>query len=299
MKTSYKGVDSATMRILMSLPWKGNIRELDNVLERAMILGNGEWISPVDLPGQRSNKEEFGTEVDVELRRQTNLYHGKIGVINEEKAMLFQNREHAARLLARRLSAYYKNKNPLVLAIPRGAIRMAEIIADALVGELDVVLVHKLGAPGQPELALGAIDEAGNSFLSGYGLDIDDAYLEAETQTQLDILRKRRAQYTPSRGAIDPHDRIVIVVDDGIATGSTMTAALRSIRKSKPKKLVGAVAVASPRAARAISREADAIVCLEVPAEFYAVGEFFGEFAQVSDEDVIAILQKREAKISA
>ena len=125
-------------------------------------------------------------EVDVELRRQTNLCHGKIGVINEEKAMLFQNREHAARLLARRLSAYYKNKNPLVLAIPRGAIRMAEIIADALGGELDVVLVHKLGAPGQPELAIGAIDEAGNSFLSGYGLDIDDAYLEGETQTQFE-----------------------------------------------------------------------------------------------------------------
>ena len=84
--------------------------------------------------------------------------------------MLFQNREHAARLLARRLSAYYKNKNPLVLAIPRGAIRMAEIIADTLHGELDVVLVHKLGAPGEPELAIGAIDEVGNTFLSGYGL---------------------------------------------------------------------------------------------------------------------------------
>jgi len=213
--------------------------------------------------------------------------------------MLFQNREHAARLLARRLSAYYKNKNPLVLAIPRSAIRMAEIIADALGGQLDVVLVHKLRAPGQSELAIGAIDEAGNSFLSGYGLDIDDAYLEAEKQAQLEILRKRRAHYTPSRGAIDQHDRIVIVVDDGIATGSTMTAALRSIRKSQPKKLIGAVAVASPMAARAISREADAIVCLEVPAEFYAVGEFFRDFSQVSDEDVIAILQKREAKISA
>jgi predicted phosphoribosyltransferase len=213
--------------------------------------------------------------------------------------MLFQNREHAARLLARRLNRYYKNKNPLVLAIPRGAIRMAEIIADALGGELDVVLVHKLGAPGQPELAIGAIDEAGNVFLSEYGLDIDSAYLEAEKQAQLEILRKRRAQYTPSRGAIDPHDRVVIVVDDGIATGSTMTAALRLIRKTKPKKLVGAVAVASPTGGRAMSREADAIVCLELPAEFYAVGEFFRDFSQVSDEDVIAILQKREAKISA
>jgi len=213
--------------------------------------------------------------------------------------MLFQNREHAARLLARRLSAYYKNTKPLVLAIPRGAIRMAEIIADTLGGELDILLVHKLGAPGQPELAIGAIDEAGNVLLSVYGLDIDNGYLEAEKQAQLEILRQRRAQYTPSRGAIDPHDRIVIVVDDGITTGSTMTAALRAIRRSNPKKLVGAVAVASPTAARAIAREADAIVCLTVPADFCAVGEFFRDFSQVSDEDVIAILQKREAKISA
>jgi putative phosphoribosyl transferase len=212
--------------------------------------------------------------------------------------MLFENREHAARLLARRLNAHYKNKNPLVLAIPRGAIHMAEIIADTLGGEVDVVLVHKLRAPGQPELAIGAIDEAGNVFLSRYALDIDETYLAAEKQAQLEMLRKRRARYTPSRGVIDPHDRIVIVVDDGIATGSTMTAALRSIRKSQPKKLVGAVAVASPRAARAMSREADAIVCLEVPAEFYAVGEFFRDFSQVSDEDVIAILQKREANFS-
>jgi putative phosphoribosyl transferase len=213
--------------------------------------------------------------------------------------MLFENREHAARLLARRLSTYYKNKNPLVLAIPRGAIGMAEIIADALGGELDVVLVHKLGAPGQHELAIGAIDEAGNVFLSGYGLDIDSAYLEAEKQAQLEVLRKRRAQYTPSRGPIDPHDRIVIVVDDGIATGSTMIAALRAIRRSKPKKLVGAAAVASPTAARAMSREADAIVCLDVPTEFYAVGQFFEDFSQVSDEEVAAILQKREPTISA
>jgi putative phosphoribosyl transferase len=213
--------------------------------------------------------------------------------------MLFENREHAARLMARRLSANYKNKNPLVLAIPRGAIRMAEIIADVLGGELDAVLVHKLGAPGQPELAIGAVDEAGNVFLSGYGLDIDDAYLEAEKQAQLEVLRKRRARYTPSRGAIDPHDRIVIVVDDGIATGSTMTAALRAIRRSKPKRLVGAVAVASPGAARAMAREADAIVCLEIPAEFYAVGQFFEDFSQVSDEEVAAILQKKEPKISA
>ena len=213
--------------------------------------------------------------------------------------MLFENREHAAHLLARRLSTYYQNTHALVLAIPRGAIGMAEIIADALGGELDVVLVHKLGAPDQPELAIGAIDEAGNVFLPGYGLDIDSAYLEAEKQAQLKILRERRARYTPSRGPIDPHDRIVIVVDDGIATGSTMTVALRSIRRTKPKKLVAAVAVASPAAARAINREADAIVCLDVPDDFCAVGQFFEDFSQVSDEEVAAILQKRKAALVA
>jgi putative phosphoribosyl transferase len=148
-------------------------------------------------------------------------------------------------------------------------------------------------------LPSGPIDETGNVFLSGYGRDIDSAYLEAEKQAQLEILRKRRAQYTPSRGAIDPHGRLVIVVDDGIATGSTMTAALRSIRKSKPKELVGAVAVASPAAAHAIPREADAIVYLNAPADFCAVGEFFRDFSQVSDEEVTAILQKREPTIAA
>jgi putative phosphoribosyl transferase len=222
-----------------------------------------------------------------------------IGVMKKEKPMLFKNREQAARLLARRLSADYKNQNPLVLAIPRGAIHMAEIIADTLSGELDVVLVHKLGAPGQPELAIGAIDEAGNVFLSGYGLDIDSAYLETEKQAQLEVMRRRRAQYTLSRGPIDPHNRIVIVMDDGIATGSTMTAALRAIRRGKPKKLVAAMAVASPGAARAMAREADAVVCLSVPADFYAVGQFFKNFSPVSDEEVMKALQKREPAISA
>ena len=213
--------------------------------------------------------------------------------------MLFENREQAARLLAQRLSGDYKNQNPLVLAIPRGAIGMATIIAETLDGELDVVLVHKLGAPGQPELAIGAIDETGKVFLSGHGIHFDHAYLEAEKRTQLELLRRRRARYTPSRGPIDPHDRIVIVVDDGIATGSTMTAALRTIRRSQPKKLVGAVAVASTTALRAISREADAVVCLDVPEEFYAVGQFFEDFAQVSDDEVVATLQKANTSASA
>src|SRR6266536_3572286 len=198
--------------------------------------------------------------------------------------MRLKNRQHAAHLLVDLLRPYYKNNNPLVLGIPRGAVPMAKIIANALGGELDVVLVRKLGHPLKPELAIGAIDENGNVFLSDYAFEIEPEYLDLEKNRQLEVLQKRRAQYTPQRRPIDAHDRIVIVVDDGIATGSTMTAALRAIRRSNPKKLVGAVAVASPRAARAIAREADAIVCLKVPADFCAVGEFFRDFSQVSDE---------------
>jgi putative phosphoribosyl transferase len=221
--------------------------------------------------------------------------------MQKESTILFENREHAGRLLARKLSAIYKNKNPLILAIPRGAVPMAKIIADELGGELDIVLVRKLGHPAQPELAIGAVDESGHVLLSDYAFEVGREYLDAEKERQLGVIRERRARYTPTRGPIDPHDRIVIVVDDGIATGSTMTAALQAIRARKPKKLVSAAGVASAQAVQAMSRESDEMVCLHVPAEydFCAVGQFFKDFAQLSDDDVIAILQKNEARVGA
>jgi predicted phosphoribosyltransferase len=187
----------------------------------------------------------------------------------------------------------------LVLGVPRGALPMARIIADALGGELDVVLVHKLSHPESPELAIGAIDESGKAFVSEWAADLDPAYLVAEKKHQLEVLRRRRAAYTPLRAPIDPRGRIVIVVDDGIATGSTMIAALRAVRAKDPKILVGAVAVASTSAARAMRHECDAIVCLSVPREFYAVGQFFDDFGQVTDEDVIEILKQEKSKVSA
>jgi putative phosphoribosyl transferase len=213
--------------------------------------------------------------------------------------MRFKNRQHAAHLLAERLRASYKNKNPLVLGVPRGAVPMAKFIAEALGGELDVVLVHKLTHPDQPELAIGAIDEQGNAFIADWAADLDPLYLEAEKKRQLEVLARRRATYTPARSPIDPKGRIVIVVDDGIATGSTMTAALRALRGRQPKKLVGAVAVASADAARAMQHECDSIVCLNVPAEFYAVGQFFEDFDQVTDDEVVAILKQDGGNISA
>ena len=212
-------------------------------------------------------------------------------VTGREKAMVFKNREHAARLLAQRLISY-KGKNPLVLGIPRGAAPMAKIIAEALGGELDVVLVRKLGAPGQPELAIGSVDETGRVYLADYvtELGVGEEYIQSDINRQLATLRGRRAMYTPLRPPIDPSGRIVIVVDDGTATGSTMIAALRATRAKKPAKLIGAVAVAPSETVARLRKEADEIVCLKIAADFYAVGQFFEDFSQVTDEDVVAIL---------
>lgn len=207
--------------------------------------------------------------------------------------MYFEHREQAASLLAERLDQY-KGQHPLVLAIPRGAAPMGKVIAEALGGELDVVLVHKLGAPGNPELAIGSIDETGHVLLGDYAqtLGISERYLEAETEAQLRALQMRRTQYTPIRPPLDPTDRIVIVVDDGVATGSTMVAALRAVRMKRPQKLIAAMAVAPADTVERLNREADEVICLYAPTLFYAVGQFFQEFRQVSDEEVIELLRE-------
>jgi predicted phosphoribosyltransferase len=210
--------------------------------------------------------------------------------------MAFKNREEAGRLLARRLEEY-RGQHPLVLAIPRGAVPMGKIVADALNGELDVVLVRKLRAPRNPELAIGSIDEAGAVYLDPEMRDLwDESYLEAEKKTQLATLHQRRQQYAPTGAPIDAAGRIAIVLDDGIATGSTMIAALRAVRARHPAKVIAAIGVASAEALRLIRRETDEVVCLETPGILYAIGYHFRDFSQVTDEEVVATL--REARLS-
>lgn len=209
--------------------------------------------------------------------------------------MRFRNREHAARLLAEKLGAY-RGQNPLILAIPRGAVPMGKIIADTLDGDLDVVLVHKLGAPDNPELAIGSVDESGHLYLNdhAYELGVDVHYIAREKQAQLQTLQKRRAQYTPVRPPLDPSGRLVIVVDNGIATGASMIAALRAVRAKKPAKLIASVAVAPPETIARMEKEADEVVCLYIPEFFMAVGQFFDDFSQVTDEQAIALLRQAQ-----
>ena len=208
--------------------------------------------------------------------------------------MSFENRAEAGQMLARHLNKY-RGQNALVLAIPRGAVPMGKIVADALKGELDVVLVRKLRAPQNPELAIGSIDETGAAYLDPDTRDLwDDMYLEEERKVQLETLKRRREMYQPAGAPIDAAGRVVIVLDDGIATGSTMIAALRAVRARHPAKLIAATGVASTEALRLIRQEADEVVCLETPTFLYAIGYHFRDFSQVSDDDVLATL--REAR---
>lgn len=202
---------------------------------------------------------------------------------------MFQDREEAAGQIAERL-AHLRGKNPLVLAIPRGGVPMGRIVADKLEGELDIVLVHKLGAPGNPEYAIGSVDESGHVALTSvakqYG--IEQGYIDKERDRQLESIRQRRKRY--GRPPADAKGRVAILVDDGIATGSTLLAAIRFVRAQKPTRLIVGVGVAPPDTARRIEQDVDEMICLQTPASFMAVGQFFVDFRQVSDEEVIAAL---------
>jgi len=202
---------------------------------------------------------------------------------------MFQNREEAARQLAESLKSRTL-QDPLVLAIPRGGVAIGAVLAPEIGGDLDVVLSRNLRAPGQPELAIGAISEEGRIHLNDYGrelFDEDDPYVIQERQLQLQEIANRTELFRKIRPRAPIKGRSVIVTDDGIATGSTMIAALRTIKSEQPQEVIVAVPVASPDRLKGVHRFCDEIICLLCPQDFWAIGQFYKDFSQLDDEQTV------------
>jgi predicted phosphoribosyltransferase len=207
---------------------------------------------------------------------------------------MFQDREDAARLLAARLKGRAWH-HPLVLAIPRGGVVTGAVLARELGAELDVVLSRKLRAPDQSELAIGAISEDGRAHLNQYAAEIVDQmidYLIAERRHQLHEIARRKKLFRSVRPQTPVAGRSVIVTDDGIATGSTMIAALQTVRAQQPRELIVAVPVASPNRLEEVRRWCDEVVCLLSPEDFWAIGQFYEDFRQVEDDEVSELLRQ-------
>jgi len=204
---------------------------------------------------------------------------------------MFEDRQQAAERLAEALVAY-RGQHPLVLAVPRGAVPMAAVLAARLQGDLDLVLVRKIHAFGAPEFAIGAVDESGRVYLAPHAnaVGAKPGYVAEQKSLELEELRRRRALYTPGRAPLGASGRVVIVVDDGLATGATMVAALHAVRQRQPARLVCAVPVASKESVELVRAHADEVVALEVPHRFAAVSQFYRSFPQLEDDEVIAIL---------
>jgi predicted phosphoribosyltransferase len=206
---------------------------------------------------------------------------------------MFRDRVEAARLLAQRLMGR-PFRNPLVLAIPRGGVATGAVLARALGAELDVVLSRKLRAPDQPELAVGAIGEDGQVYLNHHArevLNLTDEYMAAERLHQLGEIARRKALIRAVRPPAPVAGRSVIVTDDGIATGSTMVAALEVARAQDPHELILAVPVAPPDRLTEVRHHCDEAVCLLTPADFFAIGQFYEDFTPVEDAEVVDLLR--------
>jgi len=209
---------------------------------------------------------------------------------------MFSDRADAGRQLAERLLRF-KDRQPLVLALPRGGVAVAFEIARTLAAPLDIVLVRKIGAPMQPELAIAAVADGERPEMAVNreivaALGVPEAYLTAERDRQLEEIERRRGLYLAGRPRPAIEGKTAIVVDDGIATGATVRAALRAVRRARPSRLVLAVPVAPADTLADLRRDVDEIECLAAPADFAAISLYYENFRQVTDSEVSEMLSE-------
>jgi putative phosphoribosyl transferase len=207
---------------------------------------------------------------------------------------MFQDRRDAGRQLAQKLKEYADNPSVLVLGLPRGGVPVAFEVAQALHAPLDVFVVRKLGAPGHEELAMGAVASPGVRVLNAEVirmLRISSAVIDSAAAAEMREVERQQREYRGHAPFLSLAGRTVIVVDDGLATGSTMRAAVQALRQSHPARIVVAVPVAAPDTAERLRKEADEVVCVDTPDMFYAVGVWYESFAQTSDQEVRSLLE--------
>jgi len=214
----------------------------------------------------------------------------------------YQDRRHAGRQLATLLGEYVDQPEVLVLGLPRGGIPVAYEVALALQAPLDVFLVRKLGVPGHEELAMGAVATGGVRVLSSdviAAFGLNEAKIAAVTALELEELERRERAFRDDRPAPDFEDRTCILIDDGLATGSTMYAAVLALRQQEPQRIVIAVPVAAGSTCLDLGREVDDIICAATPEPFYAVGLWYEDFAQTTDEKVRQLLTRAAEELPA
>ncbi|MGF9764560.1 phosphoribosyltransferase [Microvirga sp. 0TCS3.31] len=214
----------------------------------------------------------------------------------QSDVLSFRNRAEAGRKLAQHLMIYAVQR-PVILALPRGGVPVAFEVAKALRAPLDLIFVRKIGAPGHAEFGLGAVVDGDhpqivlNEEALGH-VKVPPGYIEEETQRQLQEIERRREHYLAGRRPVDVEGRVAIMVDDGIATGGTVRAALKGLSRARPACLILAVPVAPADTIERLRMEADEVVCLMMPEPFYAVGEHYDDFRQTSDREVTTLLDE-------
>jgi predicted phosphoribosyltransferase len=210
------------------------------------------------------------------------------------RSVFFEDRHDAGRRLAAKL-LHCKLQNPIVLGLPRGGVPVAAEVARALAAPLDVVVVRKLGVPWQPELAIGAIASGGVRVLNEEVVSgipgLDDSIIDGMAATELEELERRELLYRGDKPMPNLRGKDVVLVDDGLATGATMRAAIEAVRSRQPSKIIVAIPTGSAETVSSIRKIVDDVICLTTPAFFYAVGQSYGNFSQTTDEEVRRLME--------